>query len=34
MLRENLEQIREAVRQDEAARGHLKRGTDGRHRPG
>lgn len=26
MLRENLEQIREAVRQDEAARGHLKRG--------
>jgi voltage-gated potassium channel len=30
MLRENLGQIREAVRQDEAARGHLKRGTDGR----
>ena len=25
MLRENLEQIREAVRQDEAARGHLRR---------
>ena len=29
MLRENLDQIREAVRQDEAARGHLRGGSGG-----